>query len=259
MREAVTAGVAGVVAYLRERPQIALFGVGVVLFAGGLASVVAAQLSPAPESKALNPTPHLSARPDPVRVGPALDEQVRPYIQGRKALLATRATQSPGISTLAMIVFGSYRTVSDVESVLKARGLDPVAVKLRVPLPVFRPVEVVLGGKNLGFATSEHRLSIRREHETLNEIVREAGDARFKAVYKRDLDYHREAMEILSDDPAIIFAVVVDTTYSNLAQIDDLPQVRYVDIPDDPTATLATHTFAAPVPEDTDTAGFALK
>jgi hypothetical protein len=159
-----------------------------------------------------------------------------------------------------MIVFGSYRPVSDVDTLLKAGGLDPIAVKLRVPLPIFRPVEVVLGGKSLETAASQHRASIRREGQALDEIVREAGDSRFKAVYKRDLDFHREAMEILRDDPAVIFAVVVETTYSNLARIDDLPQVRYVDFPDDPSAaTLANVAFAAPVPEDTETAGFALK
>ena len=259
MRKAVTAGVAGVVSYLRERPEIALFGLGVILFAGGLASVVAGQLSPNLEPKGLESSPQSPASASQVRVGPALDEPVRPYIQGRKALLARKAAQSPGTLTLGMIVFGSYRPVSEVNALLKARGLDPIAVKLRVPLPVFRPVEVMLGGKTLADAASEHRASIRREGEALDDIVREAGDPQFKAVYKKDLDFHREALEILEDDPAVIFAVVVKTTYSSLARVDDLPQIRYVDIPEDPSATLPTLSFAAPVPEDTETAGFALK
>jgi hypothetical protein len=259
MRKAVTAGIAGVASYLRERPQVALFGLGVILFAGGLASVVAGQLSPNQERQGVGTSPQSPADSGQVRVGPALDEPVRPYIQGRKALLTRRATQSPGTPTLGMIVFGSYRPVSDVDALLKSRGLDPVAVKLRVPLPVFRPVEVVLGGKTLAAAASEHRASIRREGEALDDIVREAEDPQFKAVYKKDLDFHRQAIQTLEDDPAVIFAVVVRTTYSNLARIDDLPQVRYVDIPEDPSASLSMLSFAAPVPEDTETAGFALK
>jgi hypothetical protein len=259
MRTAVTAGFAGVVAYIRQHPEIAVFGVGMILFAGGLASVISGQLSPKLESGPLKPTPELSVSPKPGRVGPALNEPVRPYIQGKKALLARRASQSPGVSTLAMIVFGSYSRASEVETLLKARNIDPVAIQLRVPLPVFRPVEVVLEDKTLAAAVSQHTASVRREREGLDEIARDVTDKRFKAVYEKDLNLHREAMKLLRRDPAIIFAVVIESTYANLGRIDDLPQVRYVDIPEDPSATISNHTFAAPIPEDTETAGFALK
>jgi hypothetical protein len=259
MKKTVTAGVAGVADYLRRRPEMALFGLGVVLFAGGLASVISGQLSPRVAPRALEPTSQPSAGPKTVRVGPAMDEPVRPYIQGKKALLSRLATESPRESTLAMIVFDSYRKVSEVEALLDARALHPIAMQMRVPLPVFRPVEVVLGDKTLGAAASQHRASIRRELEVLDGIAREVTDSRFKAVYEKDLDLHREAIQLLTDDPAVIFAVMVKSTYSNLARIDDLPAVRYVEFPEDSTATISNHSFAPLVPEDTETAGFALK
>jgi hypothetical protein len=187
-----------------------------------------------------------------------VDEPVGPYIARKKALLSAKVSQEPASPTLGMMVFGSYRKVSQVEALLKARGLRPVAVQMRVPLDTFRPVQVEVTG-DLISAVSDHKASIRRELHVLDGVVSNVSDPGFKAAYSKDAARKREALRILENDPASIFAVIVSSTYSNLAKAAEAAQVRYVDIPPEPVASLSDITFAALVPEDTDHAGFALK
>jgi hypothetical protein len=53
--------------------------------------------------------------------------------------------------------------------------------------------------------------------------------------------------------------VVVRSTHANLSTAARAAEVRFVDLPDDPTATLEDTTFAAVIPEDTETATFAVQ
>ena len=246
-------------AAVRRRPALTIFLFGLVLFVGGLVSVIGSQLSGAgntlPEA---DPTPEAQASAAG-RVGPALGEPVGPYIEKKKSTLAERARSDPRGPTLALVVFKEYRTAGQVDSFLRARSLEALTAQVRVPVRSFRPRSEPLESKSLADAAEGMRADLNRELESLESIASQTGDASFKAVYSKDVELYREALGKLTTDPATIFAVVVRATHSNLATAARAGEVRFVDLPDDPTATLEDTTFAGVIPEDTETATFGVQ
>ncbi len=241
---------------VRQRPELAVFGIGVVLFAGGLASVISGQLSVESSFEEL-PSP-ARARAGPAnraRVGPAVGEALGPYIRSKRALLAGKASQDPRVESLGMVVFKSYRTVGQVEALMKSRDLAPLAAYLRVPVETFAPAEVTVGREGLRGAIEEQKAAIAGELEVLEGVLSDVTDPVFEAVYTKDAERKREALRLLDNDPALVFALVVRETYTSLARLAENPDVRYVDVPEEARATLSTHSFSPPLPEETDKRG----
>ena len=245
---------------LRRRPALTVFAVGLLLFTGGLVSVIGDQIGdaagklPAPPERG-----EAKATPAPSRVGPTFGEPVGPYIEKKRSTLAERARSNPNDPTLALVVFKEYRTAGAVESFLRSRRLEALAAQVRVPVRGFKPQEVRLESRTLAEAAGGMRRSITRELETLQGIAGRVEDPAYRAVYEKDAALYREALSKLTTQPATIFAVVVRATHANLAAAGRAPEVRFIDLPDDPTATLVDTSFAAVIPEDTATATFAVQ
>jgi hypothetical protein len=243
---------------VRRRPALTIFLFGLVLFLGGLFSVIGNSISGAAGNLPDQPDPSPSAEGGG-RVGPAFGEPVAPYLQKARATLTERARSAPRDPTLALVVFKEYRTAESVEAFLAARKLTPLAAQVRVPVRSFKPEEVGLESRSLAEAADAMRDTVAEELEVLEEIADGVDDPAYKAVYTNDIALHREALARLTTSPATIFAVVVRSTHADLANIARAPEVRFVDLPDEPTATLEDTTFAALIPEDTETATFAVQ
>jgi hypothetical protein len=250
--------VAEFLAAMRRRPALTIFLFGLVLFAGGLVSVIGSQIRGAGANLPgdATPAPQSSAGG---RVGPALGEPVGPYIEKKKSTLSERARSDPRGPTLGMVVFKEYRTAGQVDAFLKARNMEALTAQVRVPVRGFRPSEVPLESKSLTDAAGGMRTTLNRELESLEEIAGETEDPAYRSVYTNDVKLYEEALGKLTTDPATIFAVVVRSTHANLSTAARAGEVRFVDLPDDPVATLEDTTFAAVIPEDTETATFAVQ
>jgi len=249
--------VSSTVALLRRRPELAVFVVGVVLFAGGLASLIGAQLRPPTGGKLL--AEQSTPEPKPGRVGPNIGEEVGPYIEKKKALASQRASREPNEPTYGIVVFNSYRKASEVEALMKSRGIEAVAIQTRIPIASFKPREIAVEGRSLVTAALEDKDVVTDDLSVLERIAGEVKDSDFRQVYEQDLRLHREALTHLGDDPVTVFAAVVRGTNASVGRTASSAQVRYVDLPDDPTDTPEDSTFAALIPEDTKTATFAVQ
>ena len=244
--------------FVKTRPEMATFIVGLALFAGGLASVIGAQLKPPVEPRALaEPTPSPEAKPN--RLGPELGEQVAPYVSRKKTLLSQRGANESREPTWAMIVFSAYRKASEVDALVRERGFQLHSIHVRVPVGSFKPREIVTDGRTVMQAAQDERERVQNDLEVLEAIVGDATDENFRTVYQQDLRVHREALGHLGDDPAAVYAVVVKGSNGSMRAAASAAQVRYVDLPDDPTAEPADTVFAPLIPEDTSTATFALQ
>lgn len=238
----------------RAHPNRTVFIVGAVLFTSGLVGVVGSQVGSDVVSELisdLDPTP--SASPPAVSVGPTLGEPVEPYVSSRRTLLAERSESDPGISTLALVVFKSYKTADEVRQFLSARSLSGLAAQARVPAEGVEPAHVPLVGRSLDQAAVWQAEAIQQRLDVLGELAAEVDGDEYRAIYGRQLERYREAKEILDQPaPATIFAVVVHASYQTLSRAADAPEVRYIDVPVDPTVALQETSFAAAVPEDVD-------
>lgn len=245
---------------VRRRPALTIFLFGLILFTGGLVSVIGSQIRGAgndlPDSAGTTPVPEASAAG---RVGPVFGEPVGPYIERKKSTLNERARSDPRVPTLALVVFKEYLTAGQVEAFLNARSMPALTAQVRVPVRSFKPHEVPLESKSLADASDDMRAQLNREVESLERIVASTEDPAYRTVYSNDVTLYREALGKLTTDPATIFGVVVRATHTNLATAARAGEVRFVDLPDDPTATLEDTTFAAVIPEDTETATFAVQ
>lgn len=251
---------AGLLAAVKRRPALSIFLFGLLLFTGGLASVVSNQIGNSARTlpEQLKVTPAARATPKD-RVGPAFGEAVAPYIERKKSTLTERAKADPKGPTLALVVFNQYRTGGETEAFLKARGLEPLAVLVRVSVPGFKPEEVPLEDTTLAKASGGIKDSLEEDLDALKDLAVRTKDAGFREVYSRDARLYEEALGKLAPDPATIFAVAVRSTHASLASTARATEVRFVDLPDDQTATLEDTTFAGVIPEDTETATFAVR
>ena len=244
---------------VRRRPALTIFLFGLILFTGGLVSVIGSQIRGAgndlPDQAGTSPAPGAPAG----RVGPVFGEPVGPYIERKKSTLNERARSDPRVPTLALVVFKEYRTAGQVEAFLNARSMEALTAHVRVPVRSFKPTEVPLESKSLADASDDMREQLNREVESLERIAAATEDPAYRTVYSNDVTLYREALGKLTTDPATIFGVVVRATHTSLAGAARAGEVRFVDLPDDPTATLEDTTFAAVIPEDTETATFAVQ
>ncbi|CAN5832315.1 hypothetical protein BH23ACT12_BH23ACT12_09380 [soil metagenome] len=258
--EAGTGPLAEFLVAVRRRPALTIFLFGLVMFTGGLVSVIGSQIRGAgnelPDAAGTTPATQAS---NAGRVGPVFGEPVGPYIERKKSTLSERARSDPQVPTLALVVFKEYRTAGQVEAFLSARSMQALTAQVRVPVRSFKPHEVPLESKSLAEASDDMRTQLNREVESLERVAASTEDPTYRTVYTNDVALYREALGKLTTDPATIFGVVVRATHANLASAARAGEVRFVDLPDDPTATLEDTTFAAVIPEDTETATFAVQ
>ena len=242
---------------LRRRPSLTVFLFGLLLFIAGAVSVISNQIGNAASGiPDQDPAPQEQAAG---RVGPEYGEPVGPYIERKKSTLTERARSHPADPTLALVVFKEYRTAPAVDAFLQARSLNALSAQVRVPVRSFKPEEVPLESGSLQDAAGAMRASVSRRLKVLEDIAAQVDDPAYRAVYAKDVELHKEALGKLTTDPATIFAVVVRSTHSNLAAAARAAEVRFIDLPDDLTATLEDTVFAAVIPEDTETATFAVQ
>lgn len=243
-------------AEVKRRPAAALFVVGLVLFLGGLFSVVGSQIGRAGVDV---PEPAPTVPTGSARVGPQFGEAVEPYIAQKRSALAERARTGAAVPTLGLVVFNEYLTAGAVEGLLGSRKVEPLTAQVRIPVPGFKPQAVPLESASLADAASSMRTEVADGLARLEALAAAARDPDFKAAYEKDLQLYREAAGRLTTDPATLFAVVVRGHHSDLAALARDPKVRFVDLPADPTATLEDTTFAAVIPEDAGTATFGVR
>lgn len=238
----------------RAHPNRTVFIVGVVLFAAGLVGVVGSQVGSDVVSDMvsdLDPTPTSSSAG--TVVGSTLGEPVEPYMASKRALLAERAESDPGVGTLGLVVFNTYKTAAEVRGFLEARSLTGMAAQVRAPVEGVEPAHVSLVGRSLDDAASWQAQTLDERLQVLEEVAAEANSDEYRAIYGRQLERHREAAALLSEPaPATIFAIVTHASYAALSGVARAPEVRYVDVPVDPTVALQDASFAAIVPEDVD-------
>lgn len=250
---------ASAIAFLRRRPDAAVFIVGAVLFAGGLMSVIGRQLAAPDEARLLSEQAEKSAPPTAGRVGPNLGEEVGPYLERRRQLASERSTREPREPTYAIVVFNSYRRASEVDALMNDRGLEVVSVQTRVPVPGFKPRDLPLAGRGLVAVAAAETTGVTADLAALEGIAKSVSDSNIRSIYEREIQMHRDALGHLGEDPATVFAVVVKGTNSAIGRTASAGQVRYVDLPEDPTATPADTTFAGLIPEDENSATFAVQ
>lgn len=243
------------VQYLRSKPNLAVFLVGVLLFAGGLLDVIGRQLSSSDGSR-LPPAPDEPAPAGPGRVGPVPGEAVGLYLERSKALLAGRSSRTPRDPSYGLVVFDSYRKASEVQALISSAGLKAVAIQTRVPAPGFKIQQVLLAGRTITAAAGSQTAGVREELKALEGIAAGVREPGFRAIYQRQIEIHRKALSGLGKDPATVFAVVATGTNQMFGRVASAPGVRYVDLPEDPTATTQDYSFAGLIPEDAERATF---
>lgn len=237
----------------RAHPNWAVFVVGVILFASGLVGVLGSQTGPDAVSRMVAGSASTPGSAATAQIGPGLGEPLEPYIQSKRDLLAQRAESDPGISTLALIVFGSYRSAPEVEQFLADRSLSGLAAQVRVPVEGIQPVHVPLVGRALAGAAVWQARTVHEQLAVLEEVASEAEGEQYRSIYERELQRHREAVAVLEQpNPATIFAVVTHASYQALSRVATAAEVRFVDVPVDPTLALQDTDFGAPIPEDTE-------
>lgn len=240
--------------FARAHPEVVLFGVGLMLFVGGLASVLTGAFSTGQGTRA--GSPQVGTSRELPTVGPGEGVDLGLYAVGRKEVLASRAKSQPRASTFAVVSFGSYRKVGEVESFFKARGLQVAMVHLRIPLPGFASQAAQVDGR---VADAVETLigparvrSLREEASALEAILPRTSDQAYRAVYEQDISNLRKAIELMASDPSVIYGAVIKTTYANLAKLAEAPEVRLVDPSDDGSATIESHLFVAILPDQSD-------
>lgn len=222
--------------YLRNHPEVVMFGLGVLLFGAGLLTVFATRPDSGASSQIEDPAVAAS-KAAPARSGPERGEPVGSYIDRKRALLAQSAAKEPRKVVQAIVSFDSYRKVGDVASFIRSNKVEAVMVHIRIPLPIFEPVEVGVGGRSVtetaADAIGPQRIAeLGAELKELESLLKDVTDPEFKAVYREDAESHRKAIALLKSDPAVIFAVVVKAGLGQLGQVASVSGVRLVDLPD---------------------------
>lgn len=244
--------------FARKHPEILLFGFGVILFAGGLISVMSGFLS-SEDDPAVSRAPQVGTVPTaPKQVGPPVGEALPPYIDAAKQRLRSLAASQPRDQAYAVVSFSSYKKVGEVEAFFKARRMQVLAVHVRIPLTGFVAEQAKVTGtihEALGPILGAARIAtLEEEAAALEEILPKTTDPAYRQVYEMDIERMRKAAALLAEDPSAIHGVLIRATHANLARMLDAEGVRLVDVGNDPGASPATHAFVAILPEQTDRA-----
>jgi hypothetical protein len=232
-----------------NRTLLTGFALAVVIFIAGLANVLLAGR----EDRAAfdEPTPE-APRAGIVRVGPQEGETLAAYLERKSSLLARRAASEPSGDGAGALFLNTYLPPGQIRSLI-GPGVEVSSVMVRIPLPEFSAETLEVGGGGVAGAVGVWRRRllppIREEVSDLEAILPTVEDPGFREVYQSDLEIQRRAAQILqSNNPAVVFAVIVETTYARLHELLGVSTVRFVDLPPDGTSAEAV-TFTAILPE----------
>lgn len=229
--------------WLRYRTEIILFSLGALVFGGGLFRIIAANRGPANVSVDAPTTPDV-VRPS---VGPPAGQPVDEYIVEKQQLLEGRAASDPSGSASSVVSLDAYRSGEQIETLLRGRRLNLVALQVRVPRPGVQPQTVALRDRTPTEAVEAWRQDqssrLAEELEELEKLIPTVTDSDFKTVYEADAELHRQALSALEAGSSFVYAILIQATHRELARISKLPGVRLVDIGADASATFETHEF----------------
>ncbi len=245
--------------FVRNHPEAILFFIGLMVFIGGLWTVLGGFFEAKPPGSPSEPDVRSSPPPEAF-IGPEPGTGVASYVDARRRLLSDRAAKKPKTSSFAVVSFGSYMTPEQVEAFLKTNRLEPYEIHLRIPLPGFETESVEVDGKPLGDLTKTRVGTARIEKledelKELERIIPTVTDSDFRATYEEDAESRRKAIALLRADAGTIYAAVVKGSYANLAKAQAQTGVRLVDVSDEESADPATHSFSGLLPEETETVG----
>lgn len=235
--------------WARKHREALVFAVGLALFASGALNLVVRQLR-ATDSV---PPEGVSATPQvvPEALGPMPGEEVSSYIERKQAVLRERAAASPRARGYAVVSFHTYLTAEELDAFFEERELVGVSAQLRIPKPGFDPQQVPIAeSPSADVRAAVLRLAQRLEEEAaeIERIIPTVADREFRAVYQQDAARRKEAIQILRSSPAVVFAVVVEGTNRGFSAASRAPEVRLVDLPEDPAITPLTHNFRGLLP-----------
>lgn len=245
-------------AFARKHPELLLFAFGVVLFGGGLVSVMSGSLTPE-DNPAVSMTPQVGSPSTSLKqVGPTPGQLVPAYIDAAKQRLRSLAAAQPRTQAYAVVSFSSYKKVGELEAFFKARRMQVLAVHVRIPLAGFSAEQSKVTGTiqdALAPLLGRARIAaLDEEAAALEEILPKTTDPAYRQVYEIDIERMRKAAALLAEDPSAIHGAVIRSTHANLAKMLDAEGVRLVDVGEDPGASPATHAYLAILPEQADRA-----
>lgn len=226
-----------------------MFAAGVVLFTGGLITVISRSSEPgrAREPRVQTPAPAQT-------LGPQEGEDPGAYIARKQATLKTRAAREGHALTVGVVSFDGYRKVADLDSFLSARKYRPELVFVRIPLPRFDPEAVRLEDSALAEALSpavgKRKITTLQEELTaLEELIPTTEDPEYRAVYEADAENLSKAIALLRGDPTVVFGFAIETSFANFGKLSGTKGVRLADVPATGTAGFSSHVLTAIQPD----------
>ncbi|MEX2537720.1 MAG: hypothetical protein WD646_03600 [Actinomycetota bacterium] len=183
------------------------------------------------------------------RLGPTPGPDSQGHIEARRAYLTRIASEDPEQEAAALVSLSALTSARDATSVLGDAA--PTAVFVQFPghqaeaLPVETTIESTVGDR-----ADELTAQIQAEIDAITD--------------EAEKEKRRDALASLGPGCACVFAIALeDTTLGDLAEIQELPEVRLVDVPDPvvdslegweltpilPRGTPAPSTSASPSPQ----------
>lgn len=188
-------------------------------------------------------------------VGPLLSSRVEPYLASRGQALVSAAEDADRV---AVVSFDGFLQPGEAADLLDA--VEVHLVQYRLPERTPRPAEVQVDDGRL-VASVERELAdlvaeLRREEaEVASTLESDIADEEFRADYEARLDELSGLRNILTADPAVVFAAVVTGDVVDLRRLDARAPVRLVDLAPPGTPVDET-TFFGILPTDQDRFSF---
>ena len=247
-----------VVGFARAHPELVMFAVGLLLFSGGVLSVMTGFFDRGDDPSVVMAPQVAERSPKRDVVGPTPAEDLAVYVPARQQALKDLSIKDPRASSYAVVSFDPYMKVAEADQFFKTRKMQVSHVFFRIPLAGFEPQESTVTS-TIGDATrillgKERIDELNEEVAALEEILPQTQDPAYRAVYAKNIENMRKGIALLQQNPSVIYGVVVKSTNANLAKLAGAQGVRLVDVSDDPGASFGSHDFVAIMPEATDRA-----
>ena len=229
-----------------RRPEMVALIAGGVIFIAGLATFIAARTTD-PDTPSSVP---LGA--DQAQLGPPGGAELGPYMSSKTATLEARAKSEPKGVSLAVVSFDDYRRPSEV---VKLIGGDTTIIRVFCRIPVAGSAPEELRVDKASFApevaklAASRRSTLSEELLELRKLIPTVDDPAYRAVYKQDAEAIKKMLTLLTEDPPIVYGVVIKLEHRSLVGLSKAPGVKLVDIPG--SEGPAPSRFTAILPEQT--------
>ncbi len=222
----------GVLALLREVPQLGALLIGALLFTSGLTLHLRAK----PEQRQEGAT---QAEPDVCglssgRLGPQLGDSVPAYIDAARARLRRAAACQPDGVAVGVVSFSSYVTVAKAQELVGPSVIRSVFYRVPLSLTLTQSRSVPVDSANVAgdVATEWDKVAAHQVSEAneLEKVLKTntTDPAQKKFDQSQVAAWRREAQQLRSRC-ACVFAVVVETKLRILDDLGGIPGVRAVD------------------------------